>query len=129
VSKERYIPTDEEKKQLREKYGNCCYICDGSLNGYDDAEVQYDHIYAHAADIAGGESLANFAPIHASSDPAKRKCHAGKGTKTFFNYKEELRIKSKLANITGLKDLCINAKQCSFRKISSTEIGHYLEIK
>jgi len=122
VSKERYIPTEAEKNQLREKYGNCCYICDASLEGYDDTEIQYDHIYAHATDIAGGENLGNFAPIHASSDPAKRNCHAGKGTKTFFDYKEELRIKNKLADITGLKDLCINAKQCLFRKISNTEI-------
>ena len=122
MSKERRILTDEEKKIVREKYGKLCYICEVSLDGYADNEIQYDHIFSHASEITGGEDLDKFAPIHASSNPAKKNCHLGKGTKTWYDYKEELRIKSKLKKITGLKDLCKDAKQCYFKKISDTEI-------
>lgn len=72
MPKERRTLTDEEKRYVREKHRNCCYICELALDGYDEGEIQYDHIYAHAAEIAGGEELDKFAPIHASSNPAKR---------------------------------------------------------
>jgi hypothetical protein len=122
MSKERRNLTDEEKKFVREKYGNRCYICELPLDGYDNGEIQYDHIYAHATEIAGGEELDKFAPIHASSNPSKRNCHGGKGTKTWFEYKEEIRIKNKLSTISGLKDICKNAKLCSFQMINNCEI-------
>jgi len=131
MPKERRILLDEEKKYVREKYGNCCYICELALDNYDDGEIQYDHIYAHAAEIAGGEELDKFAPIHASSNPDKRNCHSGKGTKTWFDYKEEIRIKNKLGTISGLKDICKNAKLSSFQKISDSEIvlnGKHLQL-
>jgi len=122
MPKERRTLSDEEKKFVREKYGNRCYICELPLDGYDDGEIQYDHIYAHAVEIAGGEELDKFATIHASSNPSKRNCHGGKGTKTWFEYKEEIRIKNKLGAISGLKDICKNARLCSFRRISDAEI-------
>jgi hypothetical protein len=122
MPKERRILTGEEKKYVREQYKNCCYICELTLEGYDEGEIQYDHIYAHAADIAGGEELDKFAPIHASSNPAKRNCHSGKGTKSWVEYKEEIRIKNKLSTISGLKDICKNAKLCSLKKVGDSEI-------
>ena len=122
MPKERRILTDEEKKYVREKYKNCCYICELTLDGYEEGEIQYDHIYAHVADIAGGEELDKFAPIHASSNPAKKNCHSGKGTKSWFEYKEEIRIKNKLSTISGLKDICKDAKLCSLNKISDSQI-------
>lgn len=114
--------TDAEKKLVRDKYENSCYICELTLDGYDDSEIQYDHIYAYESKIAGGEELDKFAPIHASSNPEKLNCHAHKGTKTWFEYKEELRIKNKLKTISGLRDLCKSARQCSFRKINDTQV-------
>jgi hypothetical protein len=114
--------TDDEKKLVRKKYGNSCYVCEVTLDGYDDSEIQYDHIYAHESKIPGGEELDKFAPIHASSNPEKRNCHAQKGIKPWFEYKEEQRIKNKLSTISGLKDLCKSAKQCSFRKINDTQV-------
>lgn len=122
MAKERRVLSDAEKSLVREKYGNLCYICEDTLNGYDDNEIQYDHIFAHALDMTGGEDLDKFAPIHASSNPAKKNCHIGKGTKSWYDYKEELRIKRKLQEIAGLKDLCKDARQCSFKKVSDTEI-------
>lgn len=122
MSKDRRILTDEEKKLVREKYKERCYICDDTLDGYESHEIQYDHIYAHASEIAGGEELDKFAPIHASTNPEKRNCHGGKGTKSWFDYKEEKLIKKKLKTISGLKDLCKSAKQCFFKKISDTEV-------
>jgi len=122
MTKERRILTDEEKKKVRDNYGNRCYICELPLDDYDDGEIQYDHIYAHFAEIAGGEELDKFAPIHASSNPAKRNCHGGKGTNSWFEYKEEIRIKNKLSNISGLKDICKNAKLCLFKMINDSEI-------
>lgn len=122
MPKERRILTDEEKKYVCEQYEHCCYICGLTLDGYDEGEIQYDHIYAHTAEIAGGEELDKFAPIHASSNPAKRNCHSGKGTKSWVEYKEEIRIKGKLSEISGLKDICKNAQLCFFKKISESEI-------
>ena|SRR4030065_2596485 len=72
MPKERRTLTDEEKKYVREEYKNRCYICGLPLDGYDEGEIQYDHIYAHAAEIAGGEELDKFAPIHASSKTSAR---------------------------------------------------------
>ena len=122
MAKERRILTDEEKKYVRKQYHNCCYICELTLDRYDEGEIQYDHIFAHVADIAGGEELDKFAPIHASSDPSKRNCHAGKGIKTWFEYKEEIKIKEKLSAISGLKDICKNAKLCSLKMVSDDEV-------
>lgn len=121
MSRERRILTDEEKELIRKKYNNSCYICEESLDGYDEGEIQYDHIFSHVSQIAGGEELDKFAPIHASSNPAKRNCHGGKGTKTWPDYKDEFRLREEFANISGLKDLCKKANQCSFKKISNIE--------
>ena len=63
MPKVRRILFDEEKTYIRDKYKNCCYIYELPLDGYGEGEVQYDHIYAHVADIAGGEELDKFAPI------------------------------------------------------------------
>ena len=119
---DRRILTDEQKQFVRDKYHDCCYICELPLSGYDYDEIQYDHIYAHVSDISGGEELDKFAPIHASSNPAKKNCHSGKGTKTWYEYKEEIKIKNKLSHITGLKDICKNAKISSIQNLSENEI-------
>jgi len=107
---QRRILTEAEKAQLRKKWP-VCYICEEPLNGYDEQEVEYDHIY----DFASGYSqdLSNFAPVHASGDPAKRNCHRGKGRRNPYEYKEYLRITRKLDSVSGLKDLCPKARQSS----------------
>lgn len=110
---DRRVLTDEEKAQIRTKYGNRCYICEEPLDNYEDSEIEYDHIYAHVWE--SGEDLSNFAPIHASKNPSRKNCHKGKGTKTWYEYKEELRIKKELSSIKGLKDICSQAKESTFR--------------
>lgn len=107
---QRRILTEAEKAQLRKKWP-VCYICEEPLNGYDEQEVEYDHIY----DFASGYSqdLSNFAPVHASGDPAKRNCHRGKGRRNPSEYKEYLRITRRLDSVSGLKDLCPKARQSS----------------
>ncbi len=108
---QRRTLTSAEKQQLRAKWPQC-YICEETLDGYGDQEIEYDHIY----DFAGGYSqdLSNFAPVHASTDPSKKNCHKGKGRRSPYDYKEYLRITRKLDSVSGLKDLCPRAKQSSF---------------
>ena len=98
--------TAAEKTDLREKNKNC-YICLEPLMGYADNEIEYDHIYSYADGYP--QDLTNFAPVHASSDPHKRNCHAEKGRKSPVEYREELRIKRELEGVTGIKDLLKNA--------------------
>lgn len=122
MTKKKYVPTDEEKKQIKAKYDDRCYICEEPLEGYDDSEVQYDHIYASGLGIEGGEEIDKFAPIHASADPSKKNCHGRKGQKSWYEYKEELRIEKELHGITGLRDVCKTAKRSTFRIISDKEV-------
>lgn len=104
----RRILTSEEKEELLRKNKNC-YICLQSLEGYTKEEIQFDHIYNYADGYP--QELSNFSPVHASKNPKKLNCHKDKGKKSPYDYREELRIKSKLDKITGLKDLCSNPIQ------------------
>jgi len=104
----RRVLTPEEKQQIRQQFGNTCYLCTESLDGYGDAEIQYDHIYAFAEGYP--QDLSNFAPVHASRDSTKRNYHAAKGRKSPYEYKEELRIHKMMEAVTGLKNLCPTAK-------------------
>ena len=102
VLPERRRLTEKEKEQLLQGWSTC-YICEASLEGYTRDEIEFDHIYAYADEYS--QELSNFAPVHASST-GKKNCHAAKGRKSPYQYKEELRIERKLQEISGLKDLC-----------------------
>jgi len=102
----RRILTQTEKDDLLIKH-KTCYICNESLENYDNDEIQYDHIYSFADGFP--QELVNFAPVHASKDMRKRNCHGAKGKKSPVEYREELRIRNAVGKITGLKDLCPNA--------------------
>jgi len=108
TTEQRRILTEAEKAQLRKKWP-LCYICEDPLNGYGEQEIEYDHIY----DFASGypQDLSHFAPVHASSDAAKKNCHKGKGRRSPYEHKEYLRITRKLDAVSGLKDLCPKARQ------------------
>ena len=109
MSKEqRRVLTQDEKSELLNKH-NTCYICLETLEGYSSEEIEFDHIYNYADGYP--QDLSNFAPVHASKDPRKLNCHKAKGRKTPYEYREELRIKSKLEEISGLKGLCPSAVQ------------------
>jgi len=101
----RRVLTQGEKQELLQKNKNC-YICMKPLEGYLNTEIEFDHIYNYSDGYS--QELSNFAPVHASSDPRKLNCHKSKGRKTPYEYREEVRIKTKLDEITGLKDLCKN---------------------
>lgn len=101
----RRVLTQEEKNELLEKNKNC-YICMKPLEGYINTEIEFDHIYNYADGYS--QELSNFAPVHASGDPRKLNCHKYKGRKSPCEYREEVRVKTKLDEITGLKDLCKN---------------------
>jgi len=107
----RRILTSEEKKKLRQLWPKC-YICEESFDGYDDSEIEYDHIYAYAKGYP--QDLEYFAPIHASNQPNKRNCHKAKGVKSPIEYKEEIRIRSLLSKVKELRHLCPSAKPISF---------------
>ena len=111
---ERRVLTQDEKSELLNKH-KVCYICLKTLEGYSPEEIEFDHIYNYADGYP--QEFSNFAPVHASKDPRKLNCHSSKGRKTPYEYREELRIKSKLEEISGLKDLCKNAVQ-SFYSVS-----------
>lgn len=102
-NEDRRILSEEEKLTLLEKHKHC-YICGDSFDSYSREEIEFDHIYNYADGYP--QDLSNFAPVHASSHQSKLNCHSGKGRKTPFDYREELRIKKILKNIRGLADLC-----------------------
>jgi len=105
---QRRVLTQDEKSELLNKH-NTCYICLETLEGYSSEEIEFDHIYNYADGYP--QDLSNFAPVHASKDPRKLNCHKAKRRKTPYEYREELRIKSKLKEILGLKNLCPSAVQ------------------
>ncbi len=105
---QRRVLTQDEKSELLNKH-SVCYICLKTLEGYSPEEIEFDHIYNYADGYP--QNLSNFAPVHASKDPRKLNCHKAKGRKTPYEYREELRIKSKLEKISGLKNLCPSAVQ------------------
>jgi hypothetical protein len=111
TTEKRRVLTAEEKAQLRKQWP-ICYICEQGFEGYDDSEIQWDHIYAYA--LGYPQDLEYFAPMHASRQPGKLNCHKGKGTKSPIEYKEEVRIKKLLGEVTELKDLCPKAKPVTF---------------
>ena len=105
---QRRVLTDEEKMQVRTQFQDTCYLCEETLDGYTDSEIQYDHIYAYADGYS--QDLGNFAPVHASREPGKHNCHKLKGRKSPYQYKEEMRIRRNMQNIMGLKDICQQAE-------------------
>jgi len=105
---QRRVLTQDEKSELLSKHKQC-YICLKTLEGYSPDEIEFDHIYNYANGYP--QDLSNFAPVHASKDSRKLNCHKAKGRKTPYEYREELRIKSKLEKISGLKELCQAAVQ------------------
>lgn len=111
AEEKRRILTPTEKSELLSKH-KVCYICLEPLDGYEPDEIQFDHIYNYADGYP--QELSNFAPVHASSDPRKLNCHAAKGRKSPFEYREEVRIKKKLDEVKGLKDLCPTAVSSSY---------------
>lgn len=96
----------EEKAELLAKH-RVCYICLEPLATYEPNEIEFDHIYSYADGYP--QDLSNFAPVHCSDDPRRRNCHKDKGRKSPLEYREELRIRTSLQAITGLKDLCPKA--------------------
>ena len=108
---ERKVLSQDEKSNLLNKH-KACYICLKTLEGYPPEDIEFDHIYNYAD--GNPQELSNFAPVHASKDPRKLNCHKAKGRKSPYEYREELRIKSKLENISGLKDLCPSAIQSDY---------------
>lgn len=111
TTEKRRILTLEEKEKLRQQWPKC-YICEEGFEGYDESEIEYDHIYAYAKGYP--QDLEYFAPVHASNQPSKRNCHKQKGLKSPIEYKEEIRIKSLLSKVKELKHLCPSAKPISF---------------
>lgn len=105
---ERRVLTEEEKVHVREQFQNTCYLCGTTLGGYEDNEIQHDHIYAYADGYS--QDIANFAPVHASTSTGKRNCHKAKGRKSPYEYKEELRIRGAMQGVTGLKDVVPHAE-------------------
>lgn len=108
---ERKILTEVEKQKLLQKHSDC-YLCQLTFQGYSRDEIQFDHIYSYADGYA--QDLTNFAPVHASKTEGKRNCHKDKGRKKPTDYREELRIKSELLKIDGLKDLRPRAVESVF---------------
>jgi len=107
MSKEkRRVLTQDEKSELLIKH-EICYICLEILEGYSQEEIEFDHIYNYADGYP--QDLFNFAPVHASKDVRKLNCHKAKGRKSPHEYREELRVTSKLEEISGLKELCPKA--------------------
>ena len=102
----RRVLTPAERTELLEKH-DVCYICLEPLENYGPDEIQFDHIYNYADGYP--QELSNFAPVHASGDPRKQNCHAAKGRKSPYEYREELRVRKELNKVTGLKDLCPKA--------------------
>ena len=105
---ERRLLTEAEKADVRSRFASTCYICGMTLDGYDPSEIEYDHIYAYADGYS--QDISNFAPIHASRSQDRLNCHAAKGRKSPYEYKEELRIRKEMEGIRGLRDLCPAAK-------------------
>lgn len=103
--------TSEEKSSLLEKH-ETCYICLEPLSNYSSEEIQFDHLYNYADGYP--QELSNFAPVHASRDSRKRDCHRAKGKKSPHEYREELRIKGALNEISGLRDVCPAAVQSAY---------------
>lgn len=120
ANEKRRILTSNEKAGLLSKH-KVCYICLESLDNYESDEIEYDHIYNYADGYS--QELSNFAPVHASSDSRKQNCHASKGRKSPYEYREELRIQKALSKITGLKDLCPKAVKSLY---SISEDGMYI---
>lgn len=110
LKEQRRVLTQDEKSELLSKHSGC-YVCLKTLEGYSE-EIEFDHIYNYADGYP--QDLSNFAPVHASKDPRKLNCHKAKGRKNPHQYREELRIKSKLEGISGLKDLCPSAIQSAY---------------
>jgi hypothetical protein len=102
----RRVLTPAEKAELLEKH-KVCYICLEPLENYGTDEIQFDHIYNYADGYP--QELFNFAPVHASGDSRKQNCHAAKGRKSPYEYREELRVRKELSKVSGLKDLCPKA--------------------
>jgi len=42
----RRVLTEEEKAEVRGRFDHTCYICGKALEGYEETEIEYDHIYA-----------------------------------------------------------------------------------
>jgi hypothetical protein len=76
-----------------------CLICLESLSGYHRSEVESNHIYSYAD--GNPQYLSNLGPVGAPSSDQKRKCHAAKGGKLAAEYREEVRIKKVLQDVTG----------------------------
>ena len=111
LKEKRRVLTQDEKSELLDKH-KLCYICLKTLEGYSPEEIEFDHIYNYSDGYP--QELPNFAPVHSSKDPRKLNCHKAKRRKSPYVYREELRIKSKLDKISGLKDLCLNAIQSAY---------------
>jgi hypothetical protein len=111
ADEKRRVLTPAEKSALLSKH-NDCYICLEPLDGYEPSEIQFDHIYNYADGYP--QELSNFAPVHSSGDTRKLNCHAAKGRKSPFEYREELRVKKKLGEVKGLKDLCPSAVSSTY---------------
>jgi hypothetical protein len=119
ADEKRRVLTTNEKSELLSKH-KVCYICLEPLDGYETDEIEFDHIYNYADGYP--QELSNFAPVHASSDSRKLNCHAAKGRKSPFEYREELRIKKKLNVVKGLKDLCPKAVSSTYSLSSDHKI-------
>lgn len=116
---QRRVLSQDEKSMLLTKHSEC-YICLNTFEGYSSEEIEFDHIYNYADGYS--QDLSNFAPVHASKDPRKLNCHKAKGRKTPYEYREELRIKSRLEKIFRLKDLCPNALQSVYSILEDKKI-------
>lgn len=110
-TEKRRVLTPQEKLKLRAKH-HVCYICIEPIDGYEENEIQYDHIYNYADGYP--QDLSNFAPVHASKDSNKRNCHKDKGRKSPDEYREELRVKKALKDVSGLKDLRPSALKSNY---------------
>jgi len=111
LKEQRRVLTQDEKSEILNKH-SACYICLKTLGGYSSEEIEFDHIYNYADGYP--QDLSNFAPVHASKDPRKLNCHKTKGRKNPYEYREELRIISKLEEISGLKELCPSAVKSDY---------------
>lgn len=106
--------TIDEKQELLYRH-RVCYLCQETLEGYDEGEIEFDHIYSFADGYS--QDISNFAPVHASTENGKLNCHKAKGRKNPVAYREELRIQRELASVKGLADICPRAI-CSVYSIS-----------
>lgn len=89
--------SSQEKNQVMQQRP-FCFICGDSIAECDPSELHFDHI--RALDAGGTNELTNYAAVHKAAP-----CHAGKGTESLENYREELRLEKEFSSLGWFTDV------------------------